>query len=336
MRKLFVSVLAVALSAALIYGATMAWFTDTATVGEATFTAGTVIVSTDEEVTITPATSDNVNPGDTFTASWNIVNEGTKAVMLRVLADIQYMSADGTTALSTDNITGLTLPTGWTCDGVDKNATAPGLQLELYYNPVVLGTMDDGENPAAASDAARTVLLSVTGTFDGATTTNMYQGSVLTINGAVQAIQASHSADWEWDEEFTPIELTAQGANFAVSQAYKSVSAEFNILDCDMDAIDSVVVELYAGSTKLATKTAVMNVFSGLGNGDIGFSTQFYVNEADASSDPYWIYDILNAAELSEAPIPTKAVLIVTDINGGVHAAETTQALNSTAWANLF
>jgi predicted ribosomally synthesized peptide with SipW-like signal peptide len=52
MKRLLVTVLAVALSAGLIYGATLAWFTDTAEVQDTTYAAGTVDIMAGRYLTI--------------------------------------------------------------------------------------------------------------------------------------------------------------------------------------------------------------------------------------------------------------------------------------------
>ena len=90
-RKIWFSFLLIALSAAMIGGATMAWFTAQADAPTATFTAGTVVVGADqgEKFIGTPEGKyfENVNPGDCATVYWDIINEGTKAVELKVKLD---------------------------------------------------------------------------------------------------------------------------------------------------------------------------------------------------------------------------------------------------------
>lgn len=199
MRKLLISILSVALGAALIYGATMAWFTDEAEVAPTTFTAGTVDINVGDTIIEAPAVIDNVNPGDNFDVTWYFTNDGTKSVKIRVLADIQYIASNGQTQLPTSNLTNLYLSDGWYSENnfQDEDDAKPGLQLTLYYDPAIPGTYGD------ATEDYRTVSLTVSGTFDGLLTGNEYQASVLTISGTVQAIQASHSSDvedggWNW------------------------------------------------------------------------------------------------------------------------------------------
>lgn len=82
---MLVSMLVIALAAALIGGATMAWFTDTDTAGETTFTAGTLIVDVSKGLTafnnLLPNASKhgNMNPGDVYDEIEIIIeNDGTK------------------------------------------------------------------------------------------------------------------------------------------------------------------------------------------------------------------------------------------------------------------
>lgn len=82
---MLVSMLVIALAAALIGGATMAWFTDTDTAGETTFTAGTLIVDVSKGLTtfnnLLPNASKhgNMNPGDVYDEIEIIIeNKGTK------------------------------------------------------------------------------------------------------------------------------------------------------------------------------------------------------------------------------------------------------------------
>jgi predicted ribosomally synthesized peptide with SipW-like signal peptide len=78
--KMFMSMLVIALAAALVGGATMAIFTDTATNTGNTFTAGTVDVMVYDNtsfVTLTPVSITNMAPGDTRSSSFVVRNAGT-------------------------------------------------------------------------------------------------------------------------------------------------------------------------------------------------------------------------------------------------------------------
>jgi predicted ribosomally synthesized peptide with SipW-like signal peptide len=78
--RMLVSLLVIALAAAVIGGATMAWFTDSDVSDEVTFSAGTLLIAIDdlnlegeEGLKI-----NNMNPGDVKNGSFVVVNEGTK------------------------------------------------------------------------------------------------------------------------------------------------------------------------------------------------------------------------------------------------------------------
>ena len=78
--RMLVSLLVIALAAAVIGGATMAWFTDSDVSDEVTFSAGTLLIAIDdlklegeEGLEI-----NNMNPGDVEKGSFVVVNEGTK------------------------------------------------------------------------------------------------------------------------------------------------------------------------------------------------------------------------------------------------------------------
>ncbi|MBS3873857.1 MAG: SipW-dependent-type signal peptide-containing protein [Firmicutes bacterium] len=74
--KMIVSMLILALAAALVGGATMAIFTDTENNNGNTFTAGTVNITVGG--TSMPAVAaGNMAPGDTITGSFTVTNAGT-------------------------------------------------------------------------------------------------------------------------------------------------------------------------------------------------------------------------------------------------------------------
>jgi len=81
--RMLVSFLVIAVVASLIGGATMAWFTDTDSAGEATFTAGTLSLDVSDGLTTFAELSDIkidcMNPGDVYPEIViTIVNDGTK------------------------------------------------------------------------------------------------------------------------------------------------------------------------------------------------------------------------------------------------------------------
>ena len=193
-RKIWFSFLLIALSAAMIGGATMAWFTAEANAPAATFKTGTVKVRADEgeEFIATPAEKyfDNVNPGDCATVTWNIVNTGTKAVELKVKLDKAWQGG-----LDTGNVYYAPRPdSGWVMYKEDEI-------IWLYYvNGPVPGTY------GGTSEAERTVSLPVVVAFDGAATGNEYQNKRFSLTGTVYAIQASNGAPAaEWDPAWTTV-----------------------------------------------------------------------------------------------------------------------------------
>jgi predicted ribosomally synthesized peptide with SipW-like signal peptide len=72
--KMFMSMLVIALAAALVGGATMAIFTDTETNTGNTFTAGTVTLGIGS--TTLEANAGNMAPGDVRGGSFNVTNTG--------------------------------------------------------------------------------------------------------------------------------------------------------------------------------------------------------------------------------------------------------------------
>jgi predicted ribosomally synthesized peptide with SipW-like signal peptide len=87
--KMIISLMIIAMVAALIGGATMAWFTDDAAPGEATFTAGTVIIDAafNDDVQVVEGEyvfEENWNPGDTTKVCLTITNDGSKAMVFKL------------------------------------------------------------------------------------------------------------------------------------------------------------------------------------------------------------------------------------------------------------
>jgi predicted ribosomally synthesized peptide with SipW-like signal peptide len=186
MRKLLISILSVALGAALIYGATMAWFTAEAEVDPTTFTAGTVTLGD----TVLPESRVNVNPGDPYEVTWTFKYTGSKNAYLRVKPIWNYIAADGTTPLDPVILDPIDMD-----DTIWEKRNNDGY---LYYIPRI-----DGVQPGQEPEEIK---LTLTGKFNGAAMNNDYQGSTLTVSGIVQAIQASHQYDednepggWTWD-----------------------------------------------------------------------------------------------------------------------------------------
>jgi predicted ribosomally synthesized peptide with SipW-like signal peptide len=188
--RLMMSILVIALAAALIAGATSAWFTAEAELPEAEFVAGIVEISADKEPTFVSLTKNrhlNVNPGDCSTVTWEIVNDGTKAIELRVKLAKEWEYVDGVGILSTDNVYYAPAPeSGWVIyqdpDG-----------LWLYYTGGPVAGTFDMDNPGIPKNKT-TVELPLIVAFDGPGTDNKYQGKWFELSGQVEAIQASNEA----------------------------------------------------------------------------------------------------------------------------------------------
>jgi len=78
--RFLVSLLVIAMAAALIGGGTMAWFTDSAESEDVTMTAGTLLIDIDNfnRVESDVLNIENLNPGDEYTYKFNVKNIGTK------------------------------------------------------------------------------------------------------------------------------------------------------------------------------------------------------------------------------------------------------------------
>ncbi|NLO88825.1 MAG: hypothetical protein GX088_00595 [Clostridia bacterium] len=195
-RSTMMSLLLIGLAAIIIGGATMAWFTDDADVADATFTAGTVIVDADEANIQVPEGKyfDNVTPGDCAKVTWNIINNGTKAVELR--AKITEAWEGG---LSTDNV--------FFCPPEDSDWVMyedDNGDIWLYYTGgPVPGTY------GGASEEERTVPLTLVVGFDGELTDNDYQGKEYTLGAEgsiIEAVQASNGApEAVWGEVWNTV-----------------------------------------------------------------------------------------------------------------------------------
>ncbi|NLK00851.1 MAG: hypothetical protein GX318_06400, partial [Clostridia bacterium] len=187
--RMLISMLVIALAAAVIGGATMAWFTAEAQIDEgnvATFTAGTLAVDVDGEPTYTPMPDrkiDNVNPGDCATVCWDIVNEGSKSAELRVKINAGWVGEK----LNGENPVAFFAPkpdSGWVMYEVEEG---DDVGIWLYYTGgPVAGTYGD-------NDPVVVPLCLVVG-FDGPTMGNEYKGAKYNIGGEVQAVQATNGA----------------------------------------------------------------------------------------------------------------------------------------------
>ena len=186
-KKIAIGVLLIVLSAALIGGTTMAWFTAKTEVAAAEFTAGTVIIDA-EDPTVSLMDGkfiDNINPGDCATVCWEIVNTGTKAAQLRVkLSDVWSVTDEYPNGLPTANVHYAPAPKS---DWVMYEEEG---EIWFYYT----GKVEDGIPGTYKDLDPTTVKLCVVVGFDGEDTNDFYQGATYTISGEAWAVQASNSA----------------------------------------------------------------------------------------------------------------------------------------------
>lgn len=179
-NRVLMSLLVIGLAAALVGGATMAWFTDADKTKKAKFTAGTVRVTTEGGINeLGNLKIDNWNPGDTEDVMIKVCNTGSKNIVFRLHPKVAWENGD----LSLENIT-LDGDCGdnWkrAFDDPDPN------NWYLYYVGDPIGKDECVE-------------LSFQITIDGEQTGNEYQGKTLTLTGFVEAIQSSNDApNLEW------------------------------------------------------------------------------------------------------------------------------------------
>lgn len=177
-KKLLTSLLIIGLAGAAIVGGTLAWFTAEKTVGDNVFTAGTVKISANEEITSGAESMGRWNPGDSVVKEFTIKNEGTKTIALRGIIDGKWnFTPEGEDAAVVEDISS----PAWTKNG-DGN---------YYYDGTIA--------------AGGTVKLVLKVSFDGGLADNQYQGKIYTLSAKFQAIQASHQKTgdeegWEWDD----------------------------------------------------------------------------------------------------------------------------------------
>ncbi len=189
-RRTILSVAIILLAVASVGGATMAWFTDQSDPINNTFTAGTVEIEADEVIIGEGVTMDNWNPGDCVEKKFTITNSGTKAIALRGIVTQQWYELDGTEWVEWapdpegSNAAKVTfVGTGWT-----EDPTGSGI---WYYDSDIPGTYTEA-NPVGVELNFKVCL-------DGPEAGNQYQGKRYIMSVTFQAIQASHSDQWEWN-----------------------------------------------------------------------------------------------------------------------------------------
>lgn len=214
--RLLVSLMVIAMAAAMIGGATMAWFTDSAKSPEVSFSAGTLLIDIDNAAfsNIELDKLNTLNPGDEFEYSFDVKNIGTKnfifmglmcyedtigqenpnlsADMRQVLAEKNYGTNPLSEALDIEISVGGGTPFYTGKLSAYDNAVHPvdpptklpdGVTLEANSHPLVFGEA----GPMAPTDSyTYTVKISL----DKENVDNKYQGSSIRAAFVVMAKQA--------------------------------------------------------------------------------------------------------------------------------------------------
>jgi len=192
-KNLIISVLIIAISATLIGGATLAWFTDKVEPIENTFTAGTVTISAEETLEPVLAMKENWNPGDEAKKEFTIINTGTKGIYLRAKIEKGWFNQDGTPFVPDPDIDVVSIEFADEADA--ENWLIIGDYW--YYKNDINGTYG-GHN-----EASRTVMLKLKVTLSGPDTDNQYQGKVFKMYTTFEAIQRSNGAAYDqWQVEY--------------------------------------------------------------------------------------------------------------------------------------
>ena len=184
-KNILISVMVIVIAAAMISGATYAWFTDSADPIVNEFTAGTVEISAEETLFPEQFMMENWNPGDCADKEYTIINTGTKSVYVRVVITGAWYEHDGVTPFTPDpdegavsyEITESVPAQNWTQVGDT-----------LYYNDSVVGTYTNEDL------AARTIKLALKVCFDGPLAGNQYQGKVFKLTAVFESVQSSNGA----------------------------------------------------------------------------------------------------------------------------------------------
>ena len=145
--RMIISLMVIALAAALIGGATMAWFTDSDASEPVTFTAGTLLIDIEgdnfaQQINSEEINLDILNPGDEFEFEFDVVNEGTKNLIFTGLLCYEDTIGQDRDDLPEDMV--VTLETkGY---GTDPLSEVLIVELKVVGNNMDLGYGDDAEN----------------------------------------------------------------------------------------------------------------------------------------------------------------------------------------------
>ncbi|MBS4022820.1 MAG: SipW-dependent-type signal peptide-containing protein [Dethiobacter sp.] len=225
--RMLISVMIIILAASLIGGATIAWFTDVATVDDNVFTAGTVAILAGETITDAHALKMlNWNPGDCTDKLFEITNNGTKSIYLRGKFTANWQDVVDTFLgenydwTANQNVTfSLVAPDdNWEFIAVDENdipitppypagewhltAASTWFSGYWYYKGAIAGTFNQADPNTPL--APQTVTFKIEICLNGSGTGNHYQGATFTLGTTFEAIQSSNEASdaawgYKWD-----------------------------------------------------------------------------------------------------------------------------------------
>ncbi len=226
-NKILFSTLIILVVMAASLGATFAWFTDQSEEIENVFTAGTVSLNAGEEWAYGTGL-ENWNPGDCTDKEIYLEYTGSKKAFLRmqieeIWVDTEDENGDGTWYdRSVPNVDwkinkGTEADPDWQDWNVDGkwfyhdadpsdgeggwwyyDGDYDGVDAELYTHTIggesfkAVSGLAEGETPDTITIIAQVCL-------NGPLTGNTYQGAKYTLEVVFQAIQASHSEDWQWE-----------------------------------------------------------------------------------------------------------------------------------------
>jgi len=184
-KNILLSVVVIIMAAAMVAGATYAWFTDSAEPITNEFTAGTVKISAEETVFPEQFMVENWNPGDCANKEYTIINTGTKGVYIRVKFTAAWFEHDGVTPFNPDPADDVV-----TIDFKNAGDAAKWTKVgdTWYYNQPVDGTYTQ------QSESPRTVKLAIKVCLSGPGANNQYQGKVFKLTAEFESVQKSNGA----------------------------------------------------------------------------------------------------------------------------------------------
>jgi predicted ribosomally synthesized peptide with SipW-like signal peptide len=207
--RMLVSLLVIALAAAVIGGATMAWFTDSDVSDEVTFSAGTLLIAIDElnlegeeDLEI-----NNMNPGDVEKGSFVVVNEGSKN--LQFMGYLCWEDIKGQLNDALDNeypgMTQMLADKGYGNKGLSdvlnfkisvRGATWDDFNLgeSVFYNDILPKDQKPLKFGLAELAPSESLTYDVEVTLPGEGTGNDYQGSKINLVFGVIAGQTTNNA----------------------------------------------------------------------------------------------------------------------------------------------